>query len=89
MSGRLARRDSSHPAEKGIPLTRLKTGTRAVVLAFSETSPHDRNKLMALGVMPGASIHLLQRFPSYVVAIGYTQLALDKETAAMIYVRPE
>jgi DtxR family Mn-dependent transcriptional regulator/ferrous iron transport protein A len=67
----------------------LKTGARAVVLAFSKTSPHDRNKLMALGVTPGASIRLLQRFPSYVIAIGYTQLALDKETAALIRVRPE
>ncbi|HXG24607.1 MAG TPA: FeoA family protein [Chthonomonadales bacterium] len=85
----MAHRDSSYLSEKGIPLTRLKTGTSAIVLAFSETSSHDRNKLMALGVMPGASIRLLQRFPSYVIAIGYTQLALDKETAALIYVQPE
>jgi ferrous iron transport protein A len=72
-----------------VPLTHLKTGARAVVLSLDSASPHDRNKLMAMGVMPGATIHLLQRFPTYVVAVGYTQLALDKETARLIHVKAE
>ena len=41
---------------------------------------------MALGIMPGATLQLLQRFPAYVVQLGYTQLAIDKETAASIMV---
>ena len=41
---------------------------------------------MALGVLPGATVKLLQRFPSYVIQLGYTQLALDKETASTILV---
>jgi hypothetical protein len=34
-------------------------------------------------------LRLIQRFPSYVIAIGYTQLALDEETANAIQIRPE
>lgn len=41
---------------------------------------------MALGVMPGATINLMQRFPSYVISVGYTQLAMDRETADLIKV---
>ena len=70
----------------GIPLTRLRKGSRATVLSLGGDSSHERNKLMALGVMPGATLQLLQRFPSYVIQLGYTQLAVDKETAAAIFV---
>lgn len=59
------------------------------MLSFNESTDHDRNKLMAFGIMPGATLKLLQRFPSYVIALGYSQLALDTETARMIRVRPE
>ena len=70
----------------GIPLTRLRKGARATVLSVGGESSHERNKLMAFGIMPGATLQLLQRFPSYVVQLGYTQLALDRETAAAILV---
>ncbi len=72
----------------GTPLSRLKRGSRAVVVDLSKLSAHERSKLMALGLMPGADVHVIQRFPSYVVAVGYTQLALDKETARLVLVRP-
>jgi len=76
-------------AALGIPLTRLKTGAKAVVLSLSESSPHERNKLMALGVVPGVTVRLLQRFPTYVIAVGHTQLALDAETARAIRTQVE
>jgi Fe2+ transport system protein FeoA len=69
-----------------VPLTRLPKGAVATVVTLSDESAHERNKLMALGVIPGSQIRLLQRFPSYVIQLGYTQLALDKETAARIMV---
>ena len=72
-----------------IPLTSLRKGSKATVHSFAGESAHERGKLMALGVMPGAALQLLQRFPSYVIQIGYTQLALDRETAAAILVRKE
>lgn len=65
-------------------LSDLRIGQSGVVVAFDTDSAHERSKLMALGLVPGAPVELLQRVPSYVVAVGYTQLALDKETAAAV-----
>ncbi len=44
-------------------------------------------KLIGIGVIPGISIMLLQKFPSYVFQIGQSQFAVDKELASSIYVR--
>lgn len=44
-------------------------------------------KLIAMGILPGAPIILLQTFPSYVFQVRQTQFAIDKETADCIYVR--
>lgn len=43
-------------------------------------------KLMALGVLPGSPVRLLQRFPTYVFQVGYSQFAVDRELASLIYV---
>ena len=43
-------------------------------------------RLSGLGVIPGATLHLLQKRPSYVLKIEETEIALDKEIAEGIYV---
>ncbi len=55
--------------------------------SLGDASDHERHKLMALGIMPGSTIRVLQRRPAFVISAGYTQLALDRETAASILVR--
>ncbi|MGD1917522.1 MAG: FeoA family protein [Pleurocapsa sp.] len=45
-----------------------------------------RRKLMALGITPGSSLIVDQRFPSYIVKVGYTRAALDRELADSIFV---
>ncbi len=44
-------------------------------------------KLMAMGVLPGLTISLIQKFPSYVFQIGQSQFAVDRELAECIFVR--
>lgn len=44
-------------------------------------------KLISIGAIPGASVVLLQKFPSYVFQVGQSQFAVDKELAQAIYVR--
>lgn len=57
-------------------------------IAYLHTKDHKRlQKLMAMGVLPGIAITLIQKFPSYVFQIGHAQFAIDKELAAAIYVR--
>lgn len=45
------------------------------------------HKLMSLGVMPGTVIKVHQIFPSFVIQVGETQLALEKEVAKSIYLK--
>ncbi|MHB9070214.1 MAG: metal-dependent transcriptional regulator [Sedimentisphaerales bacterium] len=44
-------------------------------------------KIMAMGVLPGMAITLIQKFPSYVFQIGQSQFAVDKDLAEFIFVR--
>ncbi len=84
------RRAETRPARKSsVRLADLRVGGRGLVVDFDGASAHERSKLMALGLVPGAPVELLQRFPSYVVAVGYTQIALDHESAAVIRLRSQ
>ncbi|MBC2723933.1 FeoA family protein [Desulfosporosinus sp.] len=43
-------------------------------------------KLMSMGILPGTRIKLIQKSPSYVFQVGYTQVAVDREIASVIFV---
>ena len=43
-------------------------------------------KLMSMGILPGTRIKLIQKFPSCVFQVGYTQVAVDREIASVISV---
>jgi DtxR family Mn-dependent transcriptional regulator len=58
-------------------------------IVFIAPKFHDRmDRLAALGVIPGSTIRLHQRSPSYVIELGETTIALDPEIAGEIYVKP-
>ncbi len=44
-------------------------------------------KLLAMGILPGAKIKIIRRFPSYVFQVGFSQFAVDRSLAELIYVR--
>ena len=44
-------------------------------------------RLGTLGVMPGAAVKVRQKRPAYVLEIGQTTIALERELAAEIYVK--
>jgi DtxR family Mn-dependent transcriptional regulator len=46
-------------------------------------------RLASAGVLPGAEITLLQRWPAFVLRLGYAELAMDRETARLIRVRKD
>jgi len=59
-------------------------------IAYLATNDSGRlNRLMAMGALPGISITMVQKFPSYVFQIGQSQFAVDQEMAEGIYVRLE
>ncbi len=63
------------PKEQGV-ITRLKNSDRQIV-----------DKLITMGINPGVKITLEQNFPSFIVKLDLTSLAIDLETASSIYVR--
>ncbi len=69
------------------PLRELEPGTSGSIAYIQLNHSAHVNKLMAMGVLPGAPITLRQRFPSFVFDAGYSQYAVDDEIAADIYVR--
>ncbi len=84
--GTCCRQAEEHVSALIVPCDRLALGETARV-AYVSTRSHPRLlKLSALGILPGVSIKLLQKWPSIVLQCEETEIALDEETAREIYV---
>ncbi len=69
-----------------IPLTRLRTGETARIVRIEPDLEGHWRKLTALGICPGAVLCLVQRFPTYVLQIGCSTIAIDRQLACQIEV---
>jgi len=67
-------------------MTRLNVNQTGKIVHINTTDHKKLQKIIAMGVLPGISITLLQKFPSYVFQIGQSQFAIDKELAENIFV---
>jgi DtxR family Mn-dependent transcriptional regulator len=63
-----------------------RPGAEGTVAYLSTRDHRAVQKMMAMGILPGTTIKLIRRFPSYVFQVGYSQFALDRPLAEMIYV---
>jgi len=68
-------------------LSDFQIGERGRV-AYIHHRHQSLERLASLGLLPGASVRLEQRRPSFVVSVGESEIALDAATARQIYVRP-
>jgi DtxR family Mn-dependent transcriptional regulator len=71
-------------------VTRLSDAVLSDEIRIVFITPKSRKrleKLSALGIVPGSRIRLLQRNPSFVLEIGETTVAVDKEITDEIYVK--
>ncbi|MEK7849532.1 MAG: metal-dependent transcriptional regulator [Candidatus Omnitrophota bacterium] len=56
-------------------------------VAYLHTHNYKRlQKIMAMGILPGMTVSLIQKFPSYVLQIGNSQFAIDHDLASAIHV---
>jgi DtxR family Mn-dependent transcriptional regulator len=69
------------------PLSRLSPGCDADVVFLVAADPKRITRLAALGLAPGARVHVLQTAPAAVVRIGHTTVAFENALADDIYVR--
>jgi DtxR family Mn-dependent transcriptional regulator len=72
-----------------VRLTALVEGARGRVTCLEDPAGAAATKLAAMGVVPGAAVELLQRFPAFVFRIGYAEIAVDEALAELIRVRRE
>ncbi|ACB49927.1 MULTISPECIES: FeoA family protein [Cyanophyceae] len=68
-------------------LNLMKEKEKGVITQFRKSDETLLRKLIAIGIMPGLSITLEQKIPSYVVKVEGTRIALDRSIAKAIYVR--
>lgn len=73
------------PQEDLLPLNQLGEGERARVVRV-EARGAALTKLLAMGILPGVEVSLVQAHPLPVIRVGYTTLALDRELAGMVAV---
>ena len=62
-------------------LADLRVGQSGEVVAVEAPDQAGYRRLFALGLVPGARVTLLQRFPTYVFTVGRTTIAVDREMA--------
>lgn len=70
-----------------VPLTELKSGDEGEIAYIQTEDDKKMRKLMAMGVLPGNRIRLIQAFPSYIFRVGYSEFAIDTNMAREIFVR--
>jgi len=69
------------------PLSEMKQG-QAGQIAYVLMKNHDNlHKLLAMGVLPGIDVRLIETYPSFVFQVGETQMAVDEAIASDIYIR--
>ena len=70
-----------------VPLTELKSGEEGDIAYIQTEDGKKMQKLMAMGVLPGNRILLMQAFPSYIFRVGFSEFAIDSAMAREIFVR--
>lgn len=70
-----------------LPLNLLKNKSQGVITDISNKDENIIKKLLSMGVHIGMKMTLEQTFPSFIIRIGRTRIAIDKEIANSIYVK--
>jgi len=67
----------------------MKPGSRGRVVRVMRENPDRADRLIALGVTPGATVTVLQRFPGVVFLCDHTELAVEPAVARAIVIDVE
>jgi DtxR family Mn-dependent transcriptional regulator len=69
------------------PLEELGLGEEGRIVFIAPKSHQRLDRLSTLGIVPGSILRMHQKNPSYVLQIGETTLALDRDIVRNIYVK--
>jgi len=86
--GECCRAREKAPSPIVVPLSDLQVGQQARIVYILSHRNHRLDRLTSLGLLPGSTVRLDQRSPSFVVSVGESEAALASSIAHEIYVRP-
>jgi DtxR family Mn-dependent transcriptional regulator len=69
------------------PLSLIKPGEKGKISYIQAEEKNKLHTIMAMGVLPGMEITLLQNFPSFLFKVGNSQFAVDENIAKDVFVR--
>lgn len=85
--GECCHRAETQVDQRVVPMSKLRQGESGAI-AYVHTGDSDKlKKLMALGILPGESVTLQRRYPSFVFTVGRSRYAVDEGMAEAIYVK--
>ncbi len=70
-----------------IPLADLMPGEQAKIVFITPGSHSRLDRLSTMGVVPGSLVKLHQKRPSYVIQLGETMVAVDRDITKEIFVK--
>ena len=70
-------------------LSSMAEGAHGSIVEVRSHAAARADRLLALGVTPGASVAVLQTFPGVVFLCDQTELAVERRVADVIVVRPQ
>lgn len=71
-----------------VALERLRAGARGRVVRLDAPDSPDAQRLLSLGLVPGAELSVEQRWPAFVVRVGDAVVAMESAVARGIFIRP-
>ncbi len=69
-----------------VNLSQLRVGEQGKIYALNTDKADFYRKLLNLGFFPGSEVKVIQTFPTYLIQLGFTQIALDQKTCGLIEV---
>lgn len=70
-----------------VPLCEMKPGQCGKIAYILMNGKNHLGKILAMGVLPGVRVTMIRRNPSVVFRAEYSELAVDMDIAASVYVR--
>jgi len=68
-------------------LTELPAGADGRVAYLADVRNSQVSELIAVGLLPGVRVRVVRKFPAYVLSVGESELAIDKDLAHAVYMR--
>jgi DtxR family Mn-dependent transcriptional regulator len=66
------------------PVTTLAPGGSGVISCLTDPEHPRAVRLASLGILPGIPVRLVQKYPAYVLRVGFAEIALDYELARLV-----